>query len=212
MNEKVYTVSLVGIAIIAWLTVRWCDEPDGPKADKHPRPDRVPPRTRLREPHGRLARGARGGARGTRSGGRRRCSGGSCCSPASAPLMVGMTPFATQPIRAAYFPAINEGEPTGCRTEARVDVHVREADAATRSCTTSTAAVRQAVGRRAAGAVHRAGRDVVAVLQVAVDARRAPAESRRCRPSSPRCSSCSGSSAAACTTSETDEVSGSSGR
>jgi hypothetical protein len=28
-----------------------------------------------------------------------------------------MTPFATQPIRAAYFPAINEGEPTGCRTE-----------------------------------------------------------------------------------------------
>jgi hypothetical protein len=28
-----------------------------------------------------------------------------------------MTPFATQPIRAAYFPPINEGEPTGCRTE-----------------------------------------------------------------------------------------------
>ena len=34
MNEKVYTVSLAGLAIIAWLTVRWCDEPDGRKADR----------------------------------------------------------------------------------------------------------------------------------------------------------------------------------
>ena len=34
-----------------------------------------------------------------------------------AALVVGLTPFATQPIRAAYFPAMDEGEPTGCRTE-----------------------------------------------------------------------------------------------
>jgi hypothetical protein len=34
VNEKVYTVSLVGVAIISWLTVRWCDDPDGPRADK----------------------------------------------------------------------------------------------------------------------------------------------------------------------------------
>src|SRR5918994_3897288 len=34
VNEKVYTVSLVGLALVAWLTVRWCDEPDGPKADR----------------------------------------------------------------------------------------------------------------------------------------------------------------------------------
>ena len=34
VNEKVYTVSLAGLAIVSWLTVRWCDEPDGPKADK----------------------------------------------------------------------------------------------------------------------------------------------------------------------------------
>ncbi|MFN8572381.1 MAG: DUF2723 domain-containing protein [Gemmatimonadaceae bacterium] len=34
VNEKVYTVALVGVAIIAWLTVRWCDDPDGPKADR----------------------------------------------------------------------------------------------------------------------------------------------------------------------------------
>lgn len=32
-------------------------------------------------------------------------------------LFAGLTPFATQPIRAAYFPAINEGEPTACRTK-----------------------------------------------------------------------------------------------
>ncbi|MEK0431441.1 MAG: hypothetical protein RL139_1245, partial [Gemmatimonadota bacterium] len=34
VNEKVYTVSLAGLAICAWLTVRWCDEPEGPKADR----------------------------------------------------------------------------------------------------------------------------------------------------------------------------------
>ena len=34
VNEKVYTVSLVGIAIIAWLMIRWSDDPDGRKADR----------------------------------------------------------------------------------------------------------------------------------------------------------------------------------
>ena len=34
VNEKVYTVSLMGLAIISWLTVRWCDDPDGPTADR----------------------------------------------------------------------------------------------------------------------------------------------------------------------------------
>src|SRR5688500_3563473 len=29
VNEKVYTVSLVGIAVISWLMIRWSDEPDG---------------------------------------------------------------------------------------------------------------------------------------------------------------------------------------
>src|SRR6476646_5029190 len=33
VNEKVYTVSLVGIAIISWLMIRWSDDPDGRKAD-----------------------------------------------------------------------------------------------------------------------------------------------------------------------------------
>ncbi len=34
VNEKVYTVSLLFFAIVSWLTVRWCDDPDGPKADR----------------------------------------------------------------------------------------------------------------------------------------------------------------------------------
>jgi hypothetical protein len=116
VNEKVYTVSLVGIAVIAWLTVRWSDEPDGRKADRTlvlisyllglgyanhmagmlPAPAValavliVRPRTVLRW---RLLLA---------------CAG---------VLLLGLTPFGTQPIRAAYFPAINEGEPTACRME-----------------------------------------------------------------------------------------------
>src|SRR5690606_29856186 len=34
VNEKVYTVSLMGLAIISWLTVRWSDDPEGPAADR----------------------------------------------------------------------------------------------------------------------------------------------------------------------------------
>src|SRR3954470_21721219 len=34
VNEKVYTVSLAGIAIISWLMIRWSDDPDGRKADR----------------------------------------------------------------------------------------------------------------------------------------------------------------------------------
>src|SRR5688572_22144740 len=34
VNEKVYTVSLLGIAVISWLMIRWSDDPDGRKADR----------------------------------------------------------------------------------------------------------------------------------------------------------------------------------
>jgi Protein O-mannosyl-transferase TMEM260-like len=116
VNEKVYTVSLAGLAIIAWLTVRWCDEPDGRKADRvlvliayllglgyaNHMAGMIPapaaalavlirrPRTLMRWKLILACVGA---------------------------LVLGLTPFATQPIRSAYFPAINEGETTGCRTE-----------------------------------------------------------------------------------------------
>src|SRR3954467_5056883 len=114
VNEKVYTVSLVGIAIISWLMIRWSDEPDGRRAD------------RLlvlvayllglgyaNHMAGMLAGPAAGLAviiRRPRTLVRWKlifaCVGA---------LVLGLTPFATQPIRAAWYPAINEGEPTGCR-------------------------------------------------------------------------------------------------
>jgi hypothetical protein len=113
VNEKVYTVSLLGLAVVSWLIVRWCDDPDGPKAD------------RLlvliaylsglgfaNHMAGFLALPAIGVAV-------------AIIRPATllrpklllaiaGVLLLGMTPFLTQPLRAAYFPAINEGEPTGC--------------------------------------------------------------------------------------------------
>ena len=113
VNEKVYTVSLAFFAIVSWLVVRWCDEPDAPKADRllilaayliglgytnHPAGLLVGPAVAagvvLRKPSTLLnwrllVKGALA-------------------------FTLGLTPFIYQPIRAAHFPAINEGEPTAC--------------------------------------------------------------------------------------------------
>ncbi|MBX3133375.1 MAG: DUF2723 domain-containing protein [Gemmatimonadaceae bacterium] len=114
VNEKVYTFSLVGLAVCAWLIVRWCDEPDAPGANKllilvaylcglgyanHMAGMLVAPAALIavlyRKPavlmQWRLI---------------------AACVGA---LILGATPFATQPIRAAHNPPINEGEPTACR-------------------------------------------------------------------------------------------------
>ena len=119
VNEKVYTLSLVGMAVVSWLIVRWCDDPDGWKADRllvmiaylsglgyanHMAGflalPAVAAAVAIRRPatllRWRLLLAAAGA------------------------LVFGMTPFLTQPIRAAYFPAINEGEPTGCTTRIEV--------------------------------------------------------------------------------------------
>jgi hypothetical protein len=114
VNEKVYTVSLAGIAIVSWLMLRWSDQPDGPRADRllllvayllglgyanhmagmFPLPAAAlvvmltRPRTLLRW---RLL------------------------AASAAMVLVGLLPFATQPVRAAFNPPINEGEPTACR-------------------------------------------------------------------------------------------------
>jgi hypothetical protein len=119
VNEKVYTVSLAGLAVAAWLIVRWCDEPDGSKAD----------RTLVLIAYtiglgyavhmaGLLVAPAVGLAiliRRPRTIMRWRlllaCAGG---------LVLGGSSFVTQPIRAAHFPAVNEGEPTACRTELKL--------------------------------------------------------------------------------------------
>jgi hypothetical protein len=120
VNEKVYTVSLLGLALVSWLTVRWCDEPNGSKADRllvmiaylsglgyanHMAGFLALPAVAvavmLRRPdtlvRWRLLLAIAGA------------------------LALGMTPFLTQPLRAAHFPAINEGEPTGCANEIAVD-------------------------------------------------------------------------------------------
>ncbi len=116
VNEKVYTVSLVGLAVICWLVVRWCDDPDGPMAD------------RLlvlvayllglgytNHMAGMLAAPAAGLAVLIRKP--QTLMRWKLLLAMGVALFFGLTPFATQPIRAAHFPAINEGEPTGCVTE-----------------------------------------------------------------------------------------------
>lgn len=116
VNEKVYTVSLVFFAIVAWLMVRWADDPDGRKADlllvlvayllglgysNHPAGFLAAPAVGVvvlvRRPQTLL-----------------RWKLLLACAGA---LLLGMTPFATQPIRAAHEPAINQGQPTACRGE-----------------------------------------------------------------------------------------------
>src|ERR1700716_37966 len=116
VNEKVYTVSLLGLALVSWLIVRWCDDPDGPKADRllvliaylsglgyavHMAGFLALPAVAaaviIRRPRTlvrwRLLLAIAGG------------------------LALGMTPFLTQPLRAAHFPGINEGDLTGCSTK-----------------------------------------------------------------------------------------------
>ena len=111
VNEKVYTVSLMGLAIISWLIVRWSDDPDSPIADKlliliayllglgfanHMMGFLAAPAVVVAV----LARRPQTFLRWKML---------VACGGA---LFLGMTPFLTQPIRAAHFPAINEGEPT----------------------------------------------------------------------------------------------------
>ena len=115
VNEKVYTLSLFGLAVVSWLTVRWSDEPDGPAADRllvliayllglgystHMMGFLAGPAVAVAV----LVRRPRT---------LRRWRLLLACAAA---LAFGVTVFAYQPLRAAHFPAINEGEPTGCRS------------------------------------------------------------------------------------------------
>ena len=116
VNEKVYTVSLVGIAIISWLMIRWSDDPDGPKAD------RILVLVAYlcglgyaNHMAGMLAAPAVGLA--ILIVRPRTIFRWKLLLACVGMLVFGLTPFATQPIRAAYFPAVNEGEPTACRTK-----------------------------------------------------------------------------------------------
>jgi hypothetical protein len=113
VNEKVYTVSLAFFAVVSWLTVLWCDDPDGRRADRilvliayliglgytnHPAGFLVGPAVAtavfVRRPKTVLR--------------------WRLIVSALFALALGLTPFAFEPIRAAHHPALNEGEPTGC--------------------------------------------------------------------------------------------------
>jgi len=113
VNEKVYTISLLGVALISWLTLRWIDSPDGFRADRilvliayllglgyanHMAGFLAAPAVAaavlVRRP-GTIVRWK-------------------LILVALAAILFGMTPFATQPIRSAYHPPLNTGEPTGC--------------------------------------------------------------------------------------------------
>ena len=111
VNEKVYTISLFGLALISWLTVRWSDDPDGPTADRlllliayllglgyanHMMGFLAGPAVAVAVLARRPATLLRW----------------KLLLGCGALMLLGMTPFLTQPIRAAHFPAINEGEPT----------------------------------------------------------------------------------------------------
>ena len=113
VNEKVYTVSLAFFAVVSWLTVLWCDDPDGRRADRilvliayliglgytnHPAGFLVGPAVATAV----LVRRPRTVLRWR------------LVSSAALALVLGLTPFAFEPIRAAHHPALNEGEPTGC--------------------------------------------------------------------------------------------------
>jgi hypothetical protein len=113
VNEKVYTVSLAFFAIVSWLTVLWCDDPDGKRADRllviiayliglgytnHPAGLLVGPAVTLAVIIRRPATIYRW---------RLILAGGLA-------FALGLTPFAVEPIRAAWHPVMNEGEPTGC--------------------------------------------------------------------------------------------------
>ena len=113
VNEKVYTVSLAFFAIVSWLTVRWCDDPDGRGADgllvliayliglgysNHPAGFLVGPAVAIAV----IVRRPR-----TLLRWRLMVAGAMA-------LVVGVSPFAVEPIRAAWHPVLNEGEPTGC--------------------------------------------------------------------------------------------------
>src|SRR5690606_2551506 len=116
VNEKVYTVSLVFFAVVAWLMVLWADDPDGRRADvilvlvayllglgysNHPAGFLAAPAVAVVV----LVRRPRTVLRWR------------LLLAGAGVMVLGLTPFVTQPIRSAYEPAINQGQPTTCRGE-----------------------------------------------------------------------------------------------
>jgi hypothetical protein len=113
VNEKVYTISLFFFTAVSWLMISWTDDPEGPKADK---------RLLLvayllglgyaNHPAGFLAMPAVGVAILVKRW--QTFLNWRLVLKGIVVLALGLTPFIYEPIRAAYFPPLNEGEPTAC--------------------------------------------------------------------------------------------------
>jgi Protein of unknown function (DUF2723) len=116
VNEKVYTISLLFFTITSWIIIEWIEDPDSARAD------------RLvvlvcfllglgysNHPAGFLPLPAAGVAMlMTRW---RTILRWKLVLAGLGALIIGLTPFIYEPVRAAYFPGINEGAPTACETK-----------------------------------------------------------------------------------------------
>ncbi|MGH7668592.1 MAG: glycosyltransferase family 117 protein, partial [Gemmatimonadaceae bacterium] len=113
VNEKVYTIALAGIAIVSWLMIRWLDHPDGRRADRV-----IVLCAYLlglgyaNHMAGMLAAPAVGLAILVRRP--RFLLRWKLILASLLALGFGITPFAMQPIRSAFNPPMNEGQPTAC--------------------------------------------------------------------------------------------------
>ena len=116
VNEKVYPVSLLFVTVTSWLMLRWIDDPDSPRSGRllvligfllglgysnHPAGFLAAPAVAvavlMRRP--------------------RTFLNWKLVLTALGALILGLTPFIYEPIRAAHFPGINEGAPTACTTK-----------------------------------------------------------------------------------------------
>ena len=113
--EKVYAVNVLGVALVSWIMVRWCESPDAPGSTRllvlvaylaglgyanHPAGFLIVPAVVVAV----VARRPRLLLRWR------------LIAACLAALLLGLTPFAFEPVRSAQFPPLNEGEPTGCAT------------------------------------------------------------------------------------------------
>jgi hypothetical protein len=120
VNEKVYTISLFFFTAVSWLMISWADDPDGPKADR--RLVLVAYLLGLgyaNHPAGFLAAPAVVVVIAIRRW--QTFLNWKLIIRGLLVLAIGLTPFIYEPIRAAYFPPLNEGEPTACVEKIAVD-------------------------------------------------------------------------------------------
>lgn len=113
VNEKVYTISLFFFTAVSWLMISWTDDPDSPKANR--KLILVAYLLGLgyaNHPAGFLAAPAVGLAILVRRW--HTFLDWRLIVKGFLVLCIGLTPFIYEPIRAAYFPPLNEGEPTAC--------------------------------------------------------------------------------------------------